>query len=510
MLPFLYPASPFLVTYCLLPLCTAVFVVCAAYCCYVEYIHRKFDHIPGPPRDSFLLGHAPTLNKSSEGHKVIHDKFLEWAEQYGPIFRINIFHRVVIYAISREAVKEFLLSPKYLKDPQVYDRLFSLFGVRFMGKGLLTDTDHEHWYKQRRIFDPAFSRIYLKEIMGTFNEKAEHLMERLMENAEKGQKVGMHAVLNLLTLDVITKAAFGLDLNLLGERQTPLPHAVETALLGFRHVLEKPYTQHLPQYWSFVRKVKEAAGFLRQTGKECIQKRKWAVQNGEEVPQDILTRILKSAEEQGNYDDELMLDNFITFFIAGQETTANQLAFTIMELGRLPHLRDRLKDEVDEVLGQRRDVDFEDLGKFNFMSQVLKESLRLYPPGPGTSRYLKEDAVIEGVRIPGGASVILNTYIMGRMEKFFKDPFVFNPERFHPDAPKPDFCYFPFVLGPRSCLGQVFSQMEAKVVLAKLLQRFEFTLAPGQTCHIMNTSTLRPRDGVECILKVRGEDKKKQ
>lgn len=445
-----------------------------------------------------------------EEHKIIHDKFLEWAEQYGPVFRINIFHRVSIYAISSKAVKEFLMSPKYLKDPFVYDRLFSLFGVRFMGKGLLTDTDHEHWYKQRRIFDPAFSRTYLKEVMGALNEKAENLMEKLMENAEKGQKVGMHAVLNLLTLDVITKVAFGLDLNLLGEHQTPLPHAVETALKGFRHVLTKPYTQYLPQYWRFVRKVKDSAAFLRQIGKECIQKRKQAVQNGEEVPQDILTRILKSAEEEGDYDDELMLDNFITFFIAGQETTANQLAFTIMELARVPQIRAHLREEVDEVLGLRRDVDFEDLGKFHYMSQVLKESLRLYPPGAGTVRYLKEDAVIEGVHIPGGVSVNFSTYIMGRMEKFFKDPLVFNPERFHRDAPKPDYCYFPFVLGPRSCLGQVFSQMEAKVVLAKLLQRFEFTLAPGQTCRIMDTGTLRPRDGVECILKLRGEDSKKQ
>ncbi|MBN3279358.1 CP46A hydroxylase, partial [Polyodon spathula] len=99
-----------------------------------------------------------------------------------------------------------------------------------------------------------------------------------------------------------------------------------------------------------------------------------------------------------------------------------------------------------------------------------------------------------------------NTYIMGRMEKFFKEPLKFDPERFHPDEPKPYYCYFPFALGYCSCLGQTFSQMEAKVVMAKLLQRFRFLLVLGQTFKIMDTGTLRHRDGVVCTVKSRVAD----
>ncbi|MEQ2274262.1 hypothetical protein XENORESO_017364 [Xenotaenia resolanae] len=89
------------------------------------------------------------------------------------------------------------------------------------------------------------------------------------------------------------------------------------------------------------------------------------------------------------------------------------------------------------------------------------------------------------------------------MEKFFKDPLKFDPDRFHPDAPKPYYCYFPFALGPRSCLGLNFAQMEAKVVMAKLLQRFDFSLVPGQSFDIQDTGTLRPKSGVICTIKHR-------
>ncbi|XP_042338574.1 cholesterol 24-hydroxylase-like [Plectropomus leopardus] len=93
------------------------------------------------------------------------------------------------------------------------------------------------------------------------------------------------------------------------------------------------------------------------------------------------------------------------------------------------------------------------------------------------------------------------------MEKFFKDPLTFDPDRFHPDAPKPYYCYYPFALGPRSCLGQTFAQMEAKVVMAKLLQRFDFSLVPGQTFDVEDTGTLRPKSGVVCSVRHRNHKK---
>ncbi|XP_053553551.1 cholesterol 24-hydroxylase [Bombina bombina] len=471
-----------------------------AYCAYVKYIHMKYDHIPGPPRDSFLLGHIPSINKAMENYKVVHDLFLQWSEKYGPVYRINILHRVTINSTSPEAVKEYLMSPNCPKDPYVYSRLFYLFGKRFLGKGLLTDQDNDHWYKQRRIMDPAFSHTYLRQMFGVFNETAEKLMEQLEKIADGKQEVSLQKMINSVTLDVITQVAFGMDLGLVEGNRTAFPNAISTVLKGMTHYLQDPFMQYLPKNWAFVQEVQNSAELLRKTGRECIRQRKQAMLNGEEIPKDILTKILESAEQENGLDDEIMLDNFITFFIAGQETTSNQLSFTVMELTRQPEITQRLRDEINDVIGFKRDISFDDITNLQYMTQVLKESLRFYPPGPGTSRYIQEDAVIEGIRIPGGVSILFNTYIMGRMEKFFPDPFKFDPERFHPSAPRPYFCYFPFALGPRSCLGQVFSQLEAKVVLSKLLQRFEFHLVPGQSYEIMDTGTLRPRDGVVCTL----------
>nr|XP_006123832.1 cholesterol 24-hydroxylase isoform X1 [Pelodiscus sinensis] len=489
----------------LLSLCLLAF---GLYCCYVAATHAKYDHIPGAPRESFILGHLPIIWRIFKRNELIQDLFIQWAEEYGPIVRINAFHRVSLLILSPEGVKEFLTMPQYPKDRKTYSSLYTIFGTRFLGNGLVTDLNHDHWHKQRRIMDPAFSRTYLIGLMETFNEKAEELMEKLEEKADGETELDVMSMMSRVTLDVIAKVAFGVELNALHNDQTPFPHAVTMVMKGMREI-RVPLVKYMPRKQKLIKEIRESVRLLRRAGKECIEQRREAMQNGEDAPQDILTQILKGAQEETR-DDENILDNFVTFFVAGHETTSNQLSFTIMELGRQPEIVERLHAEVDEVIGAKRDIDYEDLGKLEYLSQVLKESLRLYPPVPGTVRWTGKENVIEGVRIPANTTLIFSTYIMGRLEKFFKDPLTFNPDRFRKDTPKPYFTYFPFSLGPRSCIGQIFAQMEAKVVMAKLLQRFEFQLVPGQSFEIADTGTFRPKDGVTCRLKPRNITKGSQ
>ncbi|OXB62479.1 hypothetical protein ASZ78_003867, partial [Callipepla squamata] len=260
--------------------------------------------------------------------------------------------------------------------------------------------------------------------------------------------------------------------------------------------LNKFCIQYMPGKQKMIKEVQDSVRLLRRVGKECIDKRREAIQSEKEMPTDILTQILKGDALEETRDDENILDNFITFFVAGHETTANQLSFTVMALSQHPEIMERVQAEVDEVLGSKRDIEYEDLGKLKYLSQVLKESMRLYPPVPGIVRWTGKETVIEGVRIPANTTLLFSMFAMGRMERYFKDPLSFNPDRFGKDAPKPYYSYFPFSLGPRSCIGQVFAQMEAKVVMAKLLQRFEFQLVPGQSFKLLDTGTLRPLDGV--------------
>ncbi|XP_032631177.1 cholesterol 24-hydroxylase [Chelonoidis abingdonii] len=482
----------------LLSLCLLAF---GLYCGYVRAVHAKYDHIPGPPRVSFLLGHLPTIWRMLKKNELVLNLFIQWAEEYGPIIRFNAFHRVSLMVLSPEGVKEFLMIPQYPKDRITYSKLCAIFGMRFLGNDLVTDLNHDHWYKQRRIMDPAFSRTYLIGLMETFNEKAEELMKKLEEKADGKTELDIMSMMSRVTLDVIAKVAFGLELNTLHDHQTPFPHAVSMVMKGMNEI-RVPLVQYMPGKQKLIKEIQESVRLLRRVGKKCIEHRREAIQNEEEVPRDILTQILKGdAAQEKTGDDENILDNFVTFFVAGHETTSIQLSFTIMELGRQPEILERLHAEVDEVIGAKRNIDYEDLGRLEYLSQVLKESLRLYPPIPGTVRWTGKENVIESVRIPGNSSLFFSTYVMGRLEKFFKDPLTFNPDRFNKDAPKPYFTYFPFSLGPRSCIGQIFSQMEAKVVMAKLLQRFEFQLVPGQSFKILDTGTFRPKDGVVCILK---------
>uniref|UniRef100_A0A8D2LPD1 Cholesterol 24-hydroxylase n=1 Tax=Varanus komodoensis TaxID=61221 RepID=A0A8D2LPD1_VARKO len=359
-------------------------------------------------------------------------------------------------------------------------------------------------HKQRRIMDPAFSRSYLIGLMGTFNEQAEELMMELEKKADGETAVDVMDLLRRVTLDIIAKvAAFGLELNTLHDDRTAFPQAVTMIMKGIG-AARRPFFRVSTGFpIKVVKEVQESVRLLRRIGKECIEQRHKAIRNGEEVPLDILTQILKGAAQEKDCDDENMLDNFVTFFVAGHETTANQLSFTVMELTRHPDIITKLQAEVDEVIGVKRDITYEDLGKLEYLSQVLKEILRLYPPVPGTVRWTGKENVIEGVYIPANSTIIFNTYLMGHMERYFKDPEVFNPDRFRKDQPRPYFSYFPFSLGSRSCIGQVFSQMEAKVVMAKFLQRFEFELVPPQSFKILETGTLRPLDAVVCRLKLR-------
>nr|XP_060611626.1 cholesterol 24-hydroxylase-like isoform X2 [Anolis sagrei ordinatus] len=472
------------------------------YCGYIQWVHVKYDHIPSAPRASFFFGHLPILWKMLKNKELVHDLFLQWAEEYGPVLRFNAFHRVSLLILSPEGVKEYLMLPQYPKDRFVYGRLYNMFGVRFLGNGLVTDREYDHWHKQRRIMDPAFSRTYLIGLMETFNDQAEELMMELEKKADGETKVDVMDLLRRVTLDIIAKVAFGLELNTLHDEQTPFPHAVNLVMKGMTNT-RIPLFKYMPGNRKTVREIRESLRLLRRTGKECIEKRQKAIQNGEEVPLDILTQILKNAAQEEHHDIENMLDNFVTFFVAGHETTANQLSFAVMELSRHPDIVAKLQAEVDEVIGVKKDIPYEDLRKLEYLSQVLKEVLRLYPPVPDMMRWTGKENFIEGVRIPAGTTLIFSTYIMGRLEKYFKDALTFNPDRFNKDQLKPYFSYFPFGLGPRSCIGQIFSQVEAKVVMAKFLQRFDFQLVPPQSFRAIGIGTLKPLDGVQCRLKPR-------
>ncbi|PIK62665.1 putative cholesterol 24-hydroxylase [Apostichopus japonicus] len=127
----------------------------------------------------------------------------------------------------------------------------------------------------------------------------------------------------------------------------------------------------------------------------------------------------------------------------------------------------------------------------HFCRQVFKETLRLCPPVIGTARTTPEE-LCAGHRIPAGTMVLLPAFVMSRQEQFFKDPLTFDPERFQRNEDSPLYAYFPFSMGARSCIGQQFALIEARVVLVKLFQKLHLKWVPGQKLGMLDRLTVRP------------------
>ncbi|XP_022091043.1 cholesterol 24-hydroxylase-like [Acanthaster planci] len=454
---------------------------------YVIYQHKRFAHFPGPPRSDFFTGHVRQIIAGIDRGSSLAEYLTDQMRAYGLVYHLFMFYKPVVVVLEPNFLKEVLHSTTHTKPPQEAKTFWNVFGQRFVHHGLLMETDVPKYLKRRALFTPAFHRHYLMNLMDSFNESADILIKKLAMRADGKTKVFMLEELNRVTLDVIAKVAFGLHLNITSDDNLPLTKAVKTSFIAINRCFLQPWIKYsfLPSHRQFRQEVRSAIRYLRETGRKCVQGRLDARNRGEQLPNDILTYILdasKNLEADADFKMEEMLDEFVTFFIAGQETTANLMAFMLHELGHHPEIMLRVVTEVNAVLGDRDYVEYGDLAKFEYMSQVIKETLRLWPPAFGTNRLMASDVTVKGMKIPAGTVVWLNTYAMGRIESHFKDPLVFNPDRFHKSESedRPVYAYFPFSMGTRSCLGQQFALIEARLIMARLLHNFEFKLCPGQ------------------------------
>ena len=163
---------------------------------------------------------------------------------------------------------------------------------------------------------------------------------------------------------------------------------------------------------------------------------------------------------------------------------------------------DRILKEVDEVLGHREAVEYEDLGQLQYLDQTLKEALRKYPPVATAHRILQKEDIFGGYKIPAKTPVGVSCFNIHNSPEFWESPEDFDPDRFSTSGKVPTMhcAYFPFFLGPRTCIGKTLAQFEAKVVISRVLREFKFEILPGQTGQVKEKMLLRPQDGVICTL----------
>eukprot|EP00731_Ephydatia_muelleri_P008149 Em0004g487a len=348
---------------------------------------------------------------------------------------------------------------------------------RFLGDGLFTIRDYETWKPRRKMYDPAFNRGYLKTLVPMFEKCVNKLLDQLRPLADGRTEVPMKKHLSDAATDVISKVAFASDfsdvcqIKLAGLRNITVVEGkvdslIQYVFVGVQKSLNNPLYKYFHPYEA--EGYREAIRALRSIGRECIQMRIKALDNGEEVPNDILTCILKVASADETAHIETLVDDFLTFYVAGQETTANTLSFAVILVHQHPEVLERLLAEIDEVLGSRTSVTAEDLEKLRYTEQTLV--------GP-----------------------------MCQLPQYFDNPSTFNPSRFDPENKRPSpFVFYPFGVGHRACIGRHFAmvcdRMEAKLVLCRLLQTFRLTFPSDYKLSVMERTSRQPRDNMLCTL----------
>ena len=213
----------------------------------------------------------------------------------------------------------------------------------------------------------------------------------------------------------------------------------------------------------------------------------------EERNVDLLDMMLESFEDTSLTRKEL-LNNIFLFFLAGHESQTGTLTATLYFLSRHQEVQDKVREELAHTLNGNAPT-YDSVKSLQYLSQVINESSRLLGPVTAITRIAKSDCSIEGYHVPKNTFLILVLINMHKDKDIWGDDVLqFNPERWSPENSKkiPKHCFCPFGLGPRTCLASNYANLQLRITLVKLLQRFKFTVATPE--YIVSRSiTVRPQ-----------------
>ena len=232
-----------------------------------------------------------------------------------------------------------------------------------------------------------------------------------------------------------------------------------------------------------------------------IERRRTAV----ERPDDLLGLLLRAREEGGNgMGDRQVRDEVLTFLLAGHDTTALLLAWSWYLLVEHPDAEGALLAELRAALGDRPPV-VADLARLRGAESVLLEALRLYPPSWLLARTALRDFELGGYRLRAGTIVLMSQWVLHRDPRYYDRPDEFDPGRWADGLARrlPRGAYFPFGIGPRTCIGNTFALTDATLLLAMIAPRFRFELVPGQAVVPRPDIVLRPAGGIRAVLRRR-------
>ena len=365
-----------------------------------------------------------------------------------------------------------------------------------VGQGLFI-SEGELWRRQRRIAMPAFHRTRLRGFAEGMTQAAEEMLQR-WERHKDGAELEVGGEMAAVTAEVVCRAMFSGDLG--RERAAGVFEAFERyqRTLGRLDIVEMT---GLPR-WIPRLGARRARKAVRQL--DALINGIIATRRREGVERNDLLDLFMNARDPDTGEamsPSLLRDEVAVSFLAGHETTANALTWAFYLLSQHPEAENRVREEVDRVLGGRR-PEYDDLTELPYVRAVIDEGLRLYPPVHIFSREALGDDRIGKRYVPAGSMVVISPWLIHRHRELWSEPDTFRPERFLGEEVKQHdrFAYLPFGAGPRLCIGKGFGLTEATIILAMVAQRFRLRLRTGHVVEPLGRLTLRPRGGMPMTL----------
>jgi cytochrome P450 len=410
------------------------------------------------------------------------------ARKYGDMAYFRLGGVDIFFVNHPELVREVLITQRasFTISP-LRERLRGV-----VGHGLFTSHGELH-AQQRRLVQPVFRKSRIE----TYAAHMVSLAQRTRDRWKPGGEIDAADEMMELTMFVAAKTLFSHDI----EDDSDSVSRNISLLLEYFTRLVSPFFSlllklPLPSTLRFRRAVSELDAVIYR----MIEQRRARPGPGD----DLLDRLMqaKDDETQAQMTETQLRDELLTLLIAGHETTANLLAWTLFLLGQSPEADARMHAELKALLADRKSFSAADADRMPYSRKVILEGLRLYPSGWFIGRAALADVKLRGHTVPKGAVVMLSQYIMQRDARYYEAPERFMPERWTEqfEAGLPRGAFFPFSAGDRHCVGEGFAWQEALLILATLVERWRFELVPGQQIRPRPSVTLRPDRPIRMIV----------
>lgn len=419
-------------------------------------------------------------------------EMLALANEYRGTAGFTIGREQLIFLGDPELIGEVLLDKDGLFIKDKVTRGLS----NILGQGLVT-SDGELWKRQRKLIAPSLTRRHIAAYADTMVRYSRLYAAKLRPDEVRD----VHADMSKVTLDIVLETLFGAGLESGYER---VAKVIDDLMADFQEVIQS-WRRLFPQWVPFAARRRSARNVkeLDRVVLALVRKRRESGTLGD----DLLSRLLAARDESDptrGMDDQQLRDELVTMFLAGHETTANALSWTLLLLAEHPEVDAKMSAEIDGVIGDRP-AKLEDLAQLPYTDAVLKESMRIYPPAHIIGREALREVKLGPWTVPAGASVLVSPWALHHDRRFFEDPEAFRPERWldGSTAKLPKNVYLPFGGGPRICVGNHFALMEAVLTLASVAQRVRFERINREAVDVQPAITLRPKGGIDLRVVLR-------